>query len=189
MARKKKDRNVEGLFFLNPFLVIKRKSFSKKDVNHIKGNISLNFNLFKIIIAAIVYVASFALMIYMRTETGDKQIEVYGYFSIVAQVVSMTGCAASIILLVVSLIFKRNKKWNVAVVLSRIGSIILVSTLAAQLMLSIYSDAEKGYTTAKESISASMVMIALRLSASYSHLCATLLITLCSTLNHSIMWK
>ena len=161
MARKKKDRNVEGLFFLNPFLVIKRKSFSKKDVNHIKGNISLNFNLFKIIIAAIVYVASFALMIYMRTETGDKQIEVYGYFSIVAQVVSMTGCAASIILLVVSLIFKRNKKWNVAVVLSRIGSIILVSTLAAQLMLSIYSDAEKGYTTAKESISASMVMIAL----------------------------
>ena len=74
MARKKKDRNVEGLFFLNPFLVIKSKRFTKKDVNHIKGNISMNFNVFKIILASIVYVVSFSLMFYMRAETGNKQI-------------------------------------------------------------------------------------------------------------------
>ena len=73
----------------------------------------------------------------------------------------MIGCAASIILFVASSILKKKKKLDTAVIFSRIGGIVLASTFAVQLMLSIYSDAEMGYTTSKESLSASIIMIAL----------------------------
>ncbi len=148
MKHRKSGKYSEGLFFLNPFLIIRNKHFSKKDVYRIKGNVLINFTLFRIIIASVLYVVSIGLMIFQYYESGGNQIAKYGFYSTVAQIVAMTGCLATIGLLVASYIL-RNKKSELSIILNRIGSFILISALSIQTMLNIYTDAERGFTTSE----------------------------------------
>ena len=161
MARKRKDRSTEGLYFLNPSLIIRNKNLSKKDVYQIKGNISLNFSLIRIIIGILLYAVSFGMTLFMDQQSGGRQIEVYGYFSVVAFITSMVGCLLSAIIIVVSLILKKNGKRPIAIIANRIGSLILITTLVLQMILGIYADAASGFTTEKEAVSASLVMVAI----------------------------
>ena len=161
MANKKHRRITEGLYFLYPSLIIKNKHLSKKDVYQIKGNISLNFSLVRIIVAILLYAVSFGMTLFMQQQSGGHQIEMYGYFSVVAFITSMVGCLSTAIVIVISLILKKKGHLSLAIIVNRIGSFVLITTLVLQMLFSIYADAAAGFTTVKEAVSASLVMVAI----------------------------
>ena len=148
----------ERLTFLFPLTVIKQKCFTKKDVNFVKNSINSNLTIVRLIIAVVFYALALLMMIVMGNATGGKQIEVYGLTSVISQIVSMFGTLGCIVLLVPTL-FIRNEV--VSNILDRIAGFLLFFGLAAQLLLGIYADAEMGFTTLKESVSASIILISI----------------------------
>ena len=150
----------EKLIFILPSAVIKQKHLRRKDVNKIKDNITSNFTIIRILGAAALYILSFILLIFMGIGTGWKQIEVYGIGSITSQIVSMFACLVSLVLSICGAISERKNKENSAL-LGRLSGDILFVGIAAQLLLGLFSDAEMGYTTQAEALSASVILITL----------------------------
>ena len=143
------------LSFLFPLAVVREKRFSKKDVNYVKNGINSGFSFVRLIIAIFFFVMSLSLMISMRNATGGKQAEVYGYASIVSQIVSMAASAITIVLLVSSFFIKNDKVTNI---LKRIASYTLFIGISLQMLLGIYADAKMGFTTQQETVSASIIL-------------------------------
>ena len=155
-----KKKLTEKLIFILPSAVIKQKHLRRKDVNKIKDNITSNFTIIRILGAAALYILSFALLIFMGVKTGWNQIQEYGIGSITSQIVSMFACLLALILSIIGVFVERKNKDNAAI-FGRIAGDILFAGIAAQLLLGLFSDAEMGYTTTAETISASVILITL----------------------------
>jgi len=146
----------ESLAFLHPLAMIKEKQFSRNDIRQVKANISLSFSMIRIIVASVLAAASIYFMIFMNTKTGGGQIQTYGLFSLVAQIISLVGNGLTILVIVPSF-FVKNERAKVT--LNRIGSDILFLTTALQMLFGIYADAEAGFSTKTETMSASIVLV------------------------------
>lgn len=148
----------ERLTFLFPITVIKAKSFTKKDVDYVKNSINSNLTIVKLIMSIVLYSIALLMMIVMNQSTGGKQTEVYGFTSAVALIASMFGTLSCAILLIASLFIKNDIVSNI---LNRIAGNLLYIGLALQLLLGVYADAEMGFTTQKETMSASVIIVSL----------------------------
>lgn len=146
------------LGFLFPPTIIREKQFSKKDVKRIKDNISNSFAMVRLIIATVFYFIAMYLMISMNINTGGQQIQVYGLGSTISQIVSMFGSLITIGVLIPTF-FVKNKK--AAIILDRIAAISLFVGLALQMLIGLYADAEMGFTTVSETMSASIVFLSI----------------------------
>lgn len=153
----KKNKRRLSAYYLSPLKVIKDKQLSKKDVRTIKDNIATSMTLFHLIIAIFMYVLSFVVMMFMSVSSNWKQIETYGLTSVIAQVVLMSCSIVSIILIIVSYLIKKEQ---ISIILNRISTIILFVGVAAQMILGIFADAQMGFTSQPEILSASIVLVA-----------------------------
>lgn len=153
----KKNKRRLSAYYLSPLKVIKDKQLSKKDVRTIKDNIATSMTLFHLIIAVFMYVLSFVVMMFMSVSSNWKQIETYGLTSVIAQVVLMSCSLASIILIIVSYFIKKE---HISIILNRISTIILFVGVTTQMILGIYADAQMGFTSQPEILSASIVLVA-----------------------------
>ena len=154
------------LNFLFPLSVIREMSFTKKDVKNVKDNVCSNLIMIRLIIAVVFYAIAMMMMIVMNKSTGGHQIEVYGFTSIIALIASMFGTLSTIILLVPAIFIKNEKA---AIVLNRIAAIMLYIGLALQLLFSIHSDAEMGFTSQTETLSAGVVLVSILMLIQPAH--------------------
>lgn len=153
----KKNKRRLSAYYLSPHKVIKDKQLSKKDVRTIKDNIATSMTLFHLIIAIFMYVLSFVVMMFMSVSSNWKQIETYGLTSVIAHMVLMSCSLASIILIIVSYFIKKEQ---ISIILNRISTIVLFVGVTTQMILGIFADAQMGFTSQPEILSASIVLIA-----------------------------
>ena len=151
-----------GLFkqrveFLNPLKLIKNKQFSKRDVTRIKDNITSNTMIIRFIASIFLFTFSLVMMVMMGVATNWKQIDVYGFTSLLAQIAEMSGCMTCATLVIVSM-FQKNDR--VSVVLNRIASYAIFLGIALQMLFGIFADAEMGFTTKQETLSGSIIFFA-----------------------------
>ena len=147
----------ERMAFLYPLYLIRTKKFTKKDVKRIKDNISASTSIIRLISAVLLFLFSIIMFIAMGMETGWNQASKYGPTSIAAQVVSIVGTATSIALIIPSLYGKNE---HVNAILNRLSIYTMYIGIASQMLLGIFADAQMGFTTQNESLSASVVFFA-----------------------------
>lgn len=150
----------ERLTFLFPLSVIKEKNFTKKDVKYIKDSVNSNLSIMRLIIASVISVIAIMIMLFMNKSTGGDQVSKYGFTSLLALISSLVCGFVCIGLVVVTLFLKKE---NIANVLNRIAVDTLFVGLALQLLFGVYADAEMGFTTQQETMSASVIIFSLLL--------------------------
>ena len=143
--------------FLNPLRLIRNKHFSKRDVRRIKDNIATTTTIIRLITSVLVFVFGAVMMVMMGAATNWKQIEVYGFGSLLAQISGMSGSFICIVLLLVSFFQKDD---HVSLVLNRISTYAIFLGIALQMLFGLYADAEMGFTTKQETLSASIIFLA-----------------------------
>ena len=148
----------ERLTFLFPLTVIRQKCFTKKDVNYVKDSINSNLSIVRLIIAVVFYGLAMMMMIVMGQSTGGKQVEVYGLASVIAQIASMFGTLGCIALVVPTFFIKNEIVSNY---LNRFSCILLYLGLALQLLFRVYADAQMGFSTKEETLSAGVILISI----------------------------
>ena len=174
MGRKNKRAN-----YLSPLNVIKDNHLSKKDVLAIKDNISLNMSTIRLVIAMFMLVFGIAIIIIMGLESNWKQIETYGLSSLIAQIILIAMSLQAVILIIASYKNKDSKK---SVLLNRIACILLFIGITTQMLMGIYTDAEMGFTNRPETVSASIIFIAVLLLIQPSYWIDALILNITTTL-------
>lgn len=157
-APKKKEKLLDTLIFLFPRRLIKTRHLSKKDVKKIKENLTMSFSLVNLIISILIILLVGGLSIYMHVITNNHFIETYGLSGLVAQIIIISGSLSAIALIIIS---RSTKNHNIAKNLARIAADILYVSAAAYIICCIHSDAEMGYTTDSETLSASIIFVAI----------------------------
>ena len=143
--------------FLSPIRLIRNKQFSKRDVARIKNNIAFTTSIIRYIVACFLFVFATGMMIMMGFATNWKQVEVYGFGSLIAQIGEMSCCFVTIILLTIAYFTKSTNK---VIILNRVAAYFLFIGISLQMLLGIYADAQMGFTTERESLSASIIFLA-----------------------------
>ena len=150
--------NNKRVNYLSPLRVIKDKQLSKRDVKAIKDSISLNMALIRLLIAIFIILFAITLMIAMGINSNWNQIETYGLDSLIGQIVMIATGLLAAGFIVASYILKNEKK---NIILNRIACIILFIGVTAGMIFGIHADAKMGFTSHPETLSASIVMIAI----------------------------
>ena len=156
---KEKTRFKQRALYLYPLSLIRNRHLSSRDVRKIKDNISLNMAIMRLVVASLLMLFTIGMIITMGVATKWKQIEVYGLSSALAQAISIIAYVATVIIEIISF-FKKDKA---SVILNRVAAIILYIGVACQMFFGIYADTEMGFTTEKETLSASIIFFAVLL--------------------------
>ena len=143
--------------FLYPLRLIKNKHFTKRDVARIKDNIATTTTMIRLISAALMFLFSSLMMVMMGAATKWNQVAVYGVGSLVAQIAGMSGSFICLSLLIASFF---QKKDNVALILNRIAAYAIFLGVGLQMMFGIFADAQMGFTTKQETLSGSIIFLA-----------------------------
>lgn len=143
--------------YLYPLSLIRNNHLTNRDVRRIKDNISLNMTIIRLISGILLFLFATGMMVFMGLATDWKQIEVYGLTSLFAQIAAMIGCGTAVILIVTSYFIKNEKT---VIVLNRIAAYFLFLGIAIQMLFGIHADAQMGFTTSQESLSASIIFLA-----------------------------
>ena len=147
------------LEFLRPLHLIKSKGLTKKDVRNIKDNLVNSSNIINFFVSLVLFALVGGLFIFMSNTTGNFILK-YGLFSFIGFISVIVACSTNIILTITAFIIK-NKR--VSSLLKRIGGDILFIVASIYMLFCFYSDAQMGFTTAEEALSASIVFIAILL--------------------------
>jgi len=175
MGRKNKRAN-----YLSPLKVIKDNHLSKKDVLAIKDNISLNMSTIRLIIAMFMLIFGIAIIIIMGVESAWKQIETFGLSSLIAQIILIVMSLQAAILIIASY---KNKNFKKSALLNRIACILLFIGITTQMLMGIYADAEMGFTNRPETLSASIIFIAVLLLIQPSYWIDALILNLTTSIS------
>lgn len=175
MGRKNKRAN-----YLSPLKVIKDNHLSKKDVLAIKDNISLNMSTIRLIIAMFMLIFGIAIIIIMGVESDWKQIETFGLSSLIAQIILIVMSLQAAILIIASY---KNKNFKKSALLNRIACILLFIGITTQMLMGIYADAEMGFTNRPETLSASIIFIAVLLLIQPSYWIDALILNLTTSIS------
>ncbi len=157
MAEKKTHR-FDSLTFLLPWRLIKSRHFSRKDVRNIKDYLTASFSTIYLIAAAGLAAIITGLSIYMLISTNNHYVEKYGLAALIGQIFIVFSSVASVILIIISRIVKRNR---LSINLIRIAGDLLYVGCAAYMLCGIFSDAQMGFTTHDVALSASIIFVAI----------------------------
>lgn len=152
-----KKNVLNTLSFLFPSKVIRSKKFSKNDVRHIKENLALSLGNIYLIAAIVLFVLVAGLFIYQNVKTNFRFPQIYGFASFIAYIMMMSGSLLSIILLVLSKITGNRKR---SIIYARIGGDVLFVCSATYMLLCILADAQMGFISKTESLSAAIIFVA-----------------------------
>ena len=157
MAKKDKNRLFQSLSFLFPHLVIRQHHLSKKDVRRIKENLLVSFSLVYLIVAVILMVLMISLSVFMMINSKYRYVEVYGLTSLVGQITLTLGSLLTIILIIIA---RNSQKAKISVILSRIAGDFLYLVTAFYMLCCIFADAQMGFTSNSETLSAAIIFVA-----------------------------
>lgn len=166
--------------YLSPLRIIKDNQLSKKDVVAIKDNISLNMSIIRLIIAILMFVFGFVIIIFMGMESNWKQVETYGLASLIGQIILM-GISLQAAILIIASYSSKNR--NKIIILNRIACILLFIGIVAQMLIGIYADTEMGFTSQRETLSASIIFIAVLLLLQPSYWTDALVLNIATSLS------
>ena len=158
--KKKKTSLREALSFLFPSYTIRKNHFQKKDISNIFNNLTVSFSYVYLIVSMILVVLMSSLFIYMQIDSKGQFVEKFGVMGLVGILILIGGALITIVLVVISKITKNQK---LALILSRISGDFLYLCTSSYLLCCIFADAERGFTTNSETLSASIVFIAVLL--------------------------
>ena len=158
MAKKQKKSLLGGSSFLLPWRIIREQHLSKKDVKNVKNNMLLSTSTVNLIVAIILFVLTNILHLFMTISTNNKLIETYGIASLIGQAVLVAGCIITIVFI---LIGRSPKKPAVSFKLLRTAGILLYLSISSFAFLCILADAKMGFTKQSETLSASVIFLAI----------------------------
>lgn len=157
---KSKQSFLDSLTFLLPVHLIRAKHFSRRDVKNIKEDLVKSFSYVYLATAIIMTILATGVSVYLSItakKSGSTYIETYGVMSLIGQIELVSCSLITIAILVVAKLIKSHK---VAVILSRIAGDLLYLSAACFMLFCIFADAEKGFTTQNEALSASIIFVA-----------------------------
>ena len=157
----KKKAIFDSLTFLMPLRLIKTRHFSRKDVKNIKNNLVTSFAIVYLIAGAGLALLVSALAIYMNIKVkqmGTNVIDHYGIMGFIGQIIIIACSASAVVLVILSKLIK-NKKAEI--ILTRLAGDILYVGSVSYMLCCIFTDAEKGFTTEKEALSAGIIFVAI----------------------------
>ena len=158
---KKKKLNLrESLSFLFPSYTIKKNGFSKKDVKNISNNLTLSFSYVYLIVSLILVVLMSSLFAYMMIDSKGNFIDKYGLMGLIGLMILIFGALGTIFLVVLA---KTRKEEKNAIRIARFAGDFLYACTSSYLLCCIFADAERGFTTNSETLSASIIFIAVLL--------------------------
>ena len=144
--------------FLLPGRVIKARQFTKKDINQIKTNLMKSLSVIYLIAAITFMVLFTAMTIFMNSSSNGDIAGKYGKLAFVGLILLISGSFVTATLIIISRLIK-NK--SISITLLRISGDLLYISIAIYMLFAIYSDAEKGFTTQTEALSASIIFVAI----------------------------
>ena len=153
-------RNKDSLSFLILSRLIKTKHYTKKDIKNIKDNLAISLSTIYLIASLVLLVLMSALFVFMHISSEGHFTAKYGAYAFAGLLFLLTGTFISSVLIIASRFVKSDKK---AVILIRIAADVLFFACANYMLMAMYSDAQKGYTTVTETLSASIIIIAVLL--------------------------
>ena len=159
--RKNKGNAAESFSFLTPWRLIKARHFTHKDVKNIKDNLVKSFSIVYLIVSFGLAFLLAALMVFMFINSKNKGstiIDHYGLIGLVGQITAITCCLISGSLIIVSRSISNIK---VSTTITRIAGDLLYFGASCYMLCCIFTDAEKGFTTEKEALSAGIIFIAI----------------------------
>ena len=156
MDRNKIRKQVADVFSIfSPKKIIAREHLSNHDVREVKKKIVNNMSPINIVLATILLVVNVILITALGISSKGNIIGVYGASSLTGQIVGLAGSLITAWLIAFSY-YASNEV--VSLRLRRAGCGVLFITIAVQSLLCIVADAEKGFTTVTESISAAVIL-------------------------------
>lgn len=150
----------DSFIFLLPGKVIKSKHLQRKDVRAIKNNLAHSFSLVSILGGLIMSALIGVMVIYQVTTINSNYVETFGFTALVGTITLIGGSLLSTLMIIIARLTKNNK---VKIALTRIACDFLYACVCSYMICCIYADAEKGYTTQTEAISASIIFVAVLL--------------------------
>ena len=147
-----------NLAFLSPYMSIRSEHLSKRDVINIKLSLGFKIGVACLLASIAMVLLDIVLFIILGMNSDFNIASVYGFNALLALIVSSFGAIMCIILEVISL---KTKNETVKTRCCRYGHLILFVALAAQMILSMHADSSKGFLSATESVSASIMILAI----------------------------
>ena len=160
MAENKKTK-FDSLTFLLPLRLIKTRHFSRKDVKNIKNNLVTSFAIVYLIAAAGLALLISLLSFYMNIrahQMGSNIIDHYGVVGLIGQIIIIS---CSLITVAMVVIAKVNKNKKAEATITRLAGDILYVGAVSYMLCCIFTDAQKGFTTEKEALSAGIIFVAI----------------------------
>ena len=154
----RKDSSSNNIAFLSPYIAIRSEHLSKKDVKEIK--ISLGYKIgFACLLAGIgLTLVDIAIFIILGLKSNFNVIGQYGITGVIGLIVSGICSVFCVMFEIINLQLEQSKKQYF---FCRLGSHVLFLGIAAQMILSLHADALQGFLNGEESVSASILLIAL----------------------------
>ena len=157
----KKKAIFDSLTFLMPLRLIKTRHFSRKDVKNIKDNLVTSFAIVYLIAGAGLALLVSAIAIYMNIrakQLGTNVIDYYGIMGLIGQIIIIACSVTAVVLVILSKIIKNRKA---EIILTRLAGDILYVGATSYMLCCIFTDAQKGFTTEKEALSAGIIFVAI----------------------------
>lgn len=158
MAKNHKRSFFGSITFLLPWRVIREQHLSKKDVKNVKNNMTITSSFVNLIVSILLFLLTVLLHLFMAISTRGHMVETYGFMSLMAQIILGIGSLATLILIIIS---KNVKNLRICIRLSRIAGILLYLSITGFAYCCIFADAQMGFTKDSETLSASVIFLAI----------------------------
>lgn len=154
----RKDSSANNIAFLSPGIAIRTEHLSKKDVKEIK--ISLGYKIgFACLLAGIALtVVDIVLFLILGIKSNFNVVNTYGVTGVLGLIVSGACSVFCVLFEIIHLQLEPGRKQYF---FCRLGAHILFIGIAAQMILSLHADAYMGFLSHSESISASVLLLAI----------------------------
>ena len=152
-----KLESFKNLQFLSPRLTIKLNHLTKDDTRRINNTINNKLGSASFIVAIGLALVSVVVSLFLQISSGWKQLEVYGVGSIIADIGCFTMSLLAVLLKLLSLRTKNEKK---ILLLNRLVIDLLYIAITILMFGSFLADAEKGFLSETPTISVSIIAIA-----------------------------
>ena len=153
-------RILHSLSFLLPSRVIKEEHLVRRDILAIKRNLCGRLSAVGLFLSAFLSIANVLLFTMHIATSGGHNVEVYGLWSFVGQLVGFFGSSIVFTLHLISLL-RADAKWST--LLARISIDLFYFIVLTQLIVSLYTDATMGYATGSEVISPAVLFVSVLL--------------------------
>ena len=154
------NKNKSTFLFLSIPSVIKNSRLSKKDVAKVKESLAKKMSVTGIFIAVSFAIINLALFIVMGLNSNWNNLSAYGLESVLGQIIGFVFSIVSVALTLISIKSSSNRRKNIY---ARLSTIVLFIAIELQLLLSFVADSKAGFLSNFETLSPSIIAIALLL--------------------------